>query len=92
MSRPAPKSRRRKALNTSEEEFFERVLFLWGPPTPEFVNYQDQFSRGIANWLKRSANGQKFMELLVAHGEAKTRAPKMYSRYMGWYNRERNKT
>lgn len=82
---------RKKFLNIPDEEFFERVLFLWGPPTHEFVDYQDRFSRGIDNWLKNSMNGQKFMELVVAHGEAKTRAPKLYSRYMGWYGRERNK-
>lgn len=85
------RSRRRKFLSITEDEFFERVLLLWGPPTPEYTHYQDRFSRGIANWIKQTVNGRKFLELVTAHGEARTRAPNMYLKYMRWFSREREK-
>ena len=81
----------RKWLNIPEEEFFERVLFLLGPPTDEFRKHESRYSLGISEWLKLDENGRKFRTLLEAHGEARTRGPKFYLRYSKWYHNQGRK-
>ena len=83
------KKLQRKKLNIPEEEFFERILLLFGPPTQEYEQYADRYLLGYRNWLKRSENGQKFMALVEGHGEARIRAVGYYIKYKRWYAQQR---
>ena len=81
------KDKRRKVLTISEEEFFNVVLLLLGPPKREYFEFTipgSRFEYGIRAWVKYAPEGQKFMELIVTYGEAKVRASLIYKRFARW--------
>jgi hypothetical protein len=81
----APQTKRRKVLSIPEEEFFDIVLLLMGPPKREAFDFQfNRFEYGVGAWVKHAPEGRKFMALLESYGEAKSRAGLTYKRYARW--------
>lgn len=86
-----PRNKRRKVLSIPEEDFFEVVLLLMGPPKREYFEFEgpNRFEYGLRAWVKYAPEGQKFMALVESYGEAKVRAAYTYKRYSSWHHRSK---
>jgi len=83
---PAAKTKRRKALDRSTEDFFLLVQLVCGPPDPKAFAYDhDQWAKGIAAWCIHTEEGRRFTQCVTSCGEAKSRAKVWYCNYRNWW-------
>jgi hypothetical protein len=79
-----------KAMKLSPEEFFLTALANFGPPDHEpfdFYYAQGGFMvRGCGAWCHYHPVGKRWTELVMMHGEAKSRAHRWYMSYARWWN------